>query len=249
MNQFSRSEILWGAKNQEKLAKAKVIVFGIGGVGGYAVEALARAGIGSIALVDDDKVCLTNINRQLHATHDTIGKYKTEVAKERILAINPNAKVEIFSLFYTKETANVIDISTYDYILDAIDTVSCKLELIERSKANNVPIISCMGAGNKLDASSFEVADIFETTLCPLAKVMRKELRARGIDNLKVVYSKEVPIVPIETVKTSCKHNCICPPDTARTCCVRRQIPGSVSFVPSVAGLIMAGEIVIELIK
>jgi len=248
MNQFSRSEILWGAEAQVKLANARVAVFGIGGVGGYAVEALARAGVGSITLIDDDKVCLTNINRQLHATHSTIGQYKTEVAKKRILDINPSAKVHIFNIFYGVKNTDEIDVSAYNYILDAIDTVACKLELISRCKDKNVPIISCMGAGNKLDASNFEVADIFETTLCPLAKVMRKELRARNIDKLKVVYSKEVPIVPVETAKTSCKHNCICPPDVARTCNVRRQIPGSVSFVPSVAGLIMAGEVVKDLI-
>jgi tRNA A37 threonylcarbamoyladenosine dehydratase len=249
LNQFSRTELLLGEEAMMLLSNSKVAVFGIGGVGSYTVEALARSGVGEFALFDDDKVCLTNINRQLIATYKTIGKHKVEVMKDRILEINKNAKVETYQCFYTKENADEFDLSDYSYIVDAIDTVSSKLELIVRAKQKNIPIISCMGAGNKLDPTRFEVTDIYKTSVCPLAKVMRKELKSRGIDKLKVVYSKEEAIKPIDTDENSCKYNCVCPPGTTRKCTIRRQVPGSVSFVPSVAGLIIAGEVVKDLIK
>jgi len=247
LNEFSRTELLLGAEGMERLARSRVAVFGIGGVGTFAVEALARSGVGALDLIDDDKVCLTNINRQLIATRKTVGKKKVEVMRDRILEINPKAKVEIHEVFYGPDTADQFDLGQYDYIIDAIDTVTAKLVLIERAKAKNVPIISCMGAGNKLDPTKLEVADISKTSMCPLAKIMRKELRKRGITNLKVVYSKEPPITPFENEEISCKTQCICPPDTKRKCTIRRQVPGSVAFVPSVAGLIMAGEVIKDL--
>lgn len=228
----------------ERLKASRVAVFGIGGVGTFAVEALVRSGVGALDLIDDDKVCLTNINRQLIATRKTVGKKKVEVMRDRVLEINPAAKVEIHETFYGAETADLFDLSAYDYIIDAIDTVSSKLILIERAKAAGVPVISCMGAGNKLDPTKLEVADISKTSMCPLAKVMRTELRRRGIGDVKVVYSKEPPMTPIEDESNSCKNHCICPPDTKRKCTVRRQVPGSISFVPSVAGLILAGEVI-----
>ena len=244
MNAFSRTELLIGKEAMEKLAHATVAVFGIGGVGSFTAEALARCGIGALALFDDDKVCLTNINRQLIATRKTVGHKKVEVMKERILDINPQCTVEAHACFYTADNAGEFDLSGYDYIVDAIDTVSSKLTLIERAGEAGVPVISCMGAGNKLDPTRFEVADIYKTSVCPLAKVMRRELKKRGIESLKVVYSREEAISPQETEELSCKSNCICPPDTNRKCTVRRQIPGSISFVPSVAGLILAAEVV-----
>ncbi|MCQ1528505.1 tRNA threonylcarbamoyladenosine dehydratase [Lutispora saccharofermentans] len=247
LNEFSRTELLLGKEAMERLQKASVAVFGIGGVGSFCVEALARSGIGSFILIDDDKVCLTNINRQLIATRKTVGKHKVEVMKDRIQEINPRAKVEIHQTFYTEDNADKFDFSGCSYIVDAIDTVSAKLTLIQRAKAAGVPVISCMGAGNKLDPTRFEVADIYETSVCPLAKVMRHELRKRNIQSLKVVYSREVPITPMDDEANSCKHNCICPPDTKRKCTVRRQVPGSISFVPSVAGLILAGEVIKDL--
>lgn len=248
LNQFSRTELLLGQEAMEKLNNARVAVFGIGGVGSFTVEALARSGIGHLDLIDDDRVCLTNINRQLIATRKTVGRPKVEVAKERILEINPKAEVVTHQCFYTKETAGEFDFSQYDYVVDAIDTVSGKIELVLRAKEKNVPIISCMGAGNKLDPTKFEVTDIYKTSICPLAKVMRRELKARGVKSLKVVYSKEPPIKPIEDMSISCKTNCICPPGTARKCTARRQVPGSVSFVPSVAGLIIAGEVIKDIV-
>lgn len=244
MNQFSRSELLLGAEAMDKLSKARVAVFGIGGVGGYVVEALVRCGITRFDLIDDDKVCLTNINRQIIASRKTIGRYKVEVMRERILEINPKAEVTMHQCFFTKDTADNFDFSGYDYVVDAIDTVSGKIELILRCQEQNVPIISCMGAGNKLDPTRFEVADIYKTSVCPLAKVMRKELGARGVKKLKVVYSKEPAMKPIDTSENSCRSNCVCPPSTERKCSDKRQIPGSVSFVPSVAGLIIAGEVI-----
>lgn len=231
----------------ERLANARVAVFGIGGVGGYVVEALARSGVGTLDLIDDDKVCLTNINRQIFATRKTVGKYKVDVAKERILDINPDAKVNIYKTFYLPDTAEQFDFSQYDYVVDAIDTVSGKLQLVEQAEASGTPIISSMGAGNKMDPSAFEVADIYKTSVCPLAKVMRRELKKRGIKKLKVVYSKEKPLVPIDDMAISCKTNCICPPGTVRKCTQRRQVPGSNAFVPSVVGLIIAGEVVKDL--
>ncbi|NLK29020.1 MAG: tRNA threonylcarbamoyladenosine dehydratase [Clostridiales bacterium] len=247
LNQFSRTELLLGKEAMERLSKARVAVFGIGGVGGYTVEALARCGVGTIDLIDDDKVCLTNINRQIIATRKTIGKYKVDVMKERILEINPKAVVNTHQCFFTPETADQFDFSEFDYVVDAIDTVAGKIELVIRSQEKNTPIICCMGAGNKLDPTRFEVTDIYKTSVCPLAKVMRKELKARGVKKLKVVYSKEPAHKPSDDMSISCRSHCVCPPGTARKCTAKRQIPGSTSFVPPVAGLIIAGEVIKDL--
>lgn len=244
LNQFSRTELLFGNTAMEQLKHARVAVFGIGGVGSFTVEALVRSGVGTIDIFDDDKVCITNINRQLIATRKTVGQYKVEVMKDRILEINPKAIVNAYQCFYSPENAEEYDLSIYDYIVDAIDTVTAKLELIVRAKKVQTPIISCMGAGNKLDPTRFEVADIYQTSICPLAKVMRKELRARDVKELKVVYSKEPARTPIEDSSISCKAHCVCPPGTERKCTERRQVPGSTAFVPSVAGLIIAGEVI-----
>lgn len=249
LNQFSRTELLIGKEAMERLKRARVAVFGIGGVGGYVVEALARSGVGTLDLVDDDKVCLTNLNRQIIATRSAVGKYKVEVAKERVLDINPEAVVYAHRVFYLPKTAEQFDFSQYDYVVDAIDTVTGKLQLIEQAKKTGTPIISSMGAGNKMDPAAFEVADIYETSVCPLAKVMRRELKKRGIEQLKVVYSKEKPLTPLKDEETGCKTNCICPPGTERKCTQRRQVPGSNAFVPPVAGLIIAGEVVKDLIQ
>lgn len=248
LNQFSRTELLIGKEGMESLQNARVAIFGIGGVGGYTVEALARSGIGTFDLIDDDKVCLTNLNRQIIATRKTIGKYKVDVAKERILDINPDAVVNIYKTFYMPDTADQFDFSQYDYVVDAIDTVTGKIELIMQADKTKTPIISSMGAGNKMDPTAFRVADIYKTNVCPLAKVMRRELKKRGIKKLKVVYSEEKPLTPIEDMAISCKTNCICPPGTARKCTQRRQVPGSNAFVPSVVGLIIAGEVVKDII-
>lgn len=247
LDQFSRTQLLLGAEAIEKFKNSRVAVFGIGGVGGFVVEGLVRSGIGAFDLVDDDKVCLTNLNRQIIATRKTVGKYKVDVMKERILDINPDVDVTTHKCFYLPDTAEKFDFSAYDYVVDAVDTVSAKIELILRASEADVPIISCMGAGNKLDPTRFEVTDIYKTSVCPLAKVMRRELKKRGIKKLKVVYSKEEPITPIEDMSISCKKNCICPPGAAHKCTERRAIPGSVSFVPSVAGLIIAGEVLKDL--
>ncbi len=244
LNQFSRTELLFGNEAMEKLSQSRVAIFGIGGVGGYTVEALVRSGIGTFDIFDDDKVCLTNINRQIIATRKTVGKYKVEVMRDRILEINPKAVVNMHQTFYMPEVADQYDFSEYSYVVDAIDTVTGKIELVLRAKQCNVPIISCMGAGNKMDPTKLEVADIYKTSVCPLAKVMRKELRTRGVDSLKVVYSKELPRKPMEDMSISCKSHCICPPDVQRKCTDKRQIPGSNAFVPSVAGLIIAGEVI-----
>lgn len=247
LNQFSRTQLLLGEDGMERLYSARVAVFGIGGVGGYAVEALARSGIGALDLVDDDRICLTNLNRQIFATRKTVGQYKVDVAEQRILEINPNAIVRTYKTFYAPQTAGLFDFAQYDYIVDAIDTVTGKLELVEQAQQAGVPIISCMGAGNKMDPAAFEVADIYETTMCPLARVMRRELKKRGIKHLKVVYSKEPAMTPVDDMAISCRTHCICPPGTARKCTQRRQVPGSNAFVPSVAGLIIAGEVVKDL--
>ncbi len=247
-NQFSRTQLIFGKEAMDKLANSRVAVFGIGGVGGYTVEALVRSGIGAIDIIDDDKVCLTNINRQIFATRKTVGKYKVDVAEERILDINPDIKVTKHRTFYSPETASEFDFTQYDYVVDAIDTVTGKLELVENAKKCGTPIICSMGAGNKVDASAFEVTDIFKTSVCPLAKVMRYELKRRGIKHLKVVYSKEQPVKPVEDMAISCRSHCVCPPGTARKCTQRRQIPGSTAFVPSTVGLIIAGEVVKDLI-
>lgn len=249
LNQFSRTQLLLGDEAMNKLAASRVAVFGIGGVGGYVCEALIRSGVGAIDLIDDDKVCLTNLNRQIIATRKTIGQYKTQVMKERILDINPDAKVEVHNCFFLPETADDFEFEKYDYVVDAVDTVTAKIALVMKCKEKNVPIISSMGAGNKLDASAFRVADIYNTKVCPLAKVMRRELKKRGVKKLKVVYSEEMPIKPLEDMSSSCKTNCICPPGAQHKCTQRRAIPGSVAFVPSVAGLIIAGEVVKDLIK
>lgn len=247
LTQFSRTELLLGKEAMDRLKNARVAVFGIGGVGGYVCEALVRTGVGAFDLIDDDKVCLTNLNRQIIATRKTVGKYKTEVMKERMLEINPDVKVEIHDCFFLPENAKDFPFEEYDYIVDAVDTVTAKIALVMKAKEMNIPIISSMGAGNKLDASKFEVADIYKTSVCPLAKVMRRELKKRGVKKLKVVYSKEEPIKPVEDMAISCRSNCICPPGAKHKCTERRDIPGSVAFVPSVAGLIIAGEVVKEL--
>ena len=227
LNQFSRTELLIGKEGIEKLQNSKVAVFGVGGVGSFVVEGLVRAGIENFMLVDKDTVDITNLNRQIIATRKTVGKPKVEVAKERILEINPNAKVEIYQQFFMPDSEKILD-NTVDYIVDAVDTVTAKIELVVRANKLNIPIISSMGTGNKLDPTRFEVTDIYKTSVCPLAKVMRKELRTRGIEKLKVIYSKEEPI------KTNNASN---------------QTPASISFVPSVAGLIIAGEVVKDIIK
>jgi len=292
LHAFSRTELLIGKEGLAKLRDSRVAVFGIGGVGTFTVEGLARSGVGKFLLVDDDCICLTNINRQIHATRKTVGKSKVDVMKERILDINPEAVVDTFQRFYMAEnskqnkkrnqeieSAEIVqplpiqgicksesapienaltwtelfefhhsDGHRIDYIVDAIDTVSAKLDLIVNAKKEGIPVISCMGAGNKLDPTKLEVADIYETSFCPLARVMRQELRKRGVESLKVVYSREEPLTPIEDEESSCSNNCVCPKGTTRTCTTRRAIPGSVSFVPSVAGLILAGEIVKDVI-
>ena len=245
-DQFSRTLLLFGPEAMAKLQQSRVAVFGIGGVGGYAVEALVRSGIGELDLIDDDRVCLTNLNRQLHATHKTIGQYKVDVAAERVREINPDCRIHTFRTFFLPDTRDQFDFSQYDYVIDAIDTVTGKLALIETAKAAGVPIICSMGAGNKTDPTAFRVADIYQTSVCPLARVIRSECRKRGVKHLKVVYSTEQPVRPLEDPTISCRSHCVCPPGT-RKCTVRRDIPGSTAFVPSVAGLIIAGEVVKDL--
>lgn len=242
---FSRTELLIGTEKMKRLNEARVAVFGIGGVGGYVVEALARSGVGNLDLIDDDKVCLTNINRQIIATTKTVGQYKVDVAKDRVFDISPEAKVNVHKIFYTPDTAGQFDFSQYDYVVDAIDTVTGKLQLVEAAKAAGTPIISSMGAGNKMDPTAFEVTDINKTSVCPLAKVMRRELKKRGINNLKVVYSKEKPIVPLSSIEINEDADMSDIDRGAK----RRQTPGSNAFVPSVVGLIIAGEVIKDLIK
>lgn len=243
LNQFSRTQLLLGESAMQELANKRVAVFGIGGVGGYACEALVRSGIGAFDLIDDDKVCLTNLNRQIIATRKTVGKYKTEVMKERMLEINPNVDVRIHNCFFLPENADKFPFDEYDYIIDAVDTVTAKISIIMKANELGIPVISSMGAGNKLDPTAFMVADIYKTRVCPLAKVMRRELKKRGVKKLKVVYSEEQPTRPIEDMSISCRTNCICPPGAEHKCTERRDIPGSVAFVPSVVGLIIAGEV------
>ena len=247
LNQFSRTQLLLGPEGMERLAASRVAVFGIGGVGGAACEALSRSGVGALDLIDDDRVCLTNLNRQIIATRRTVGQYKADAMRERILEINPDAKVQVHKCFFLPENADEFPFEKYDYIVDAVDTVTAKIALVMKAKEKGVPVISCMGAGNKLDATAFRVADIYETRVCPLARVMRRELRRRGVDRLKVVYSEEVPIRPLEDMSISCRAHCICPPGTKRHCTDRRDIPGSVAFVPPVAGMILAGEVIKDL--
>ena len=249
LNQFSRTQLLLGQESMKKLAKSRVAVFGIGGVGGYVCEALVRSGIGAFDLIDDDKVCLTNLNRQIIATRKTVGQYKAEVMAERIREINPDADIRIHKRFFLPENADEFPFSEYDYIVDAVDTVTAKLALVMKANELHIPIISSMGAGNKLDPTAFRVADIYKTRVCPLAKVMRIECRKRRIKKLKVVYSEEVPTRPIEDMSISCRTHCICPPGAQHKCTERRDIPGSTAFVPSVVGLIIAGEVVKDLCR
>ena len=234
INEFSRTELLFGEDKLNILKKSRVAIFGVGGVGGYVAEALARSGVGTIDLVDNDVVSLTNINRQIIALHSTIGMPKVEVMAERIRDINPQAVVNVHNCFYTPETSGDFDFSKYDYVVDAIDTVAGKIELVMQSKASETPIICSMGAGNKLDPTAFEVADIYKTSVCPLARVMRYELKKRGVKKLKVVYSKEIPVTPFENEEAE---------DSSR-----RSTPGSVAFVPSVAGLVIASEVIKDLV-
>lgn len=231
---FSRTALLLGDEALARLKNARVAVFGVGGVGGYAVEALARSGVGALDLIDNDTVAQSNINRQIIALNSTVGQYKADVAAKRVLDINPECDVRAIKVFYMPETADEFDFTRYDYIIDAIDTVKGKLALARQAQDAGAPIISCMGAGNKLDPTAFEVADIYDTSICPLARIMRKECRARGIKRLKVVYSKEMPARPVKKLEEQT---------------VRRDTPGSVSFVPSVAGLIIAGEVIKDLIN
>lgn len=232
LNQFSRTELMIGNEGLEKLANSRIAVFGAGGVGGYTIEALARSGIGSIDIIDNDKISLTNLNRQIYALHSTIGKYKVDVAKERLLDINPEIIVNTHNIFYTPETSSQFDFTKYDFVIDAIDTVSGKIELVMQSQKTQTPIISSMGAGNKMNPTLFEVSDIYKTSVCPLAKVMRQELKKRGVKKLKVVYSKEIPVKPPESPEQTYK----------------KRIPASNAFVPSVVGLIIAGEVIKDLI-
>ena len=244
-DQFIRTQMLVGADKMEVLQKSRVAIFGVGGVGGYVAEALARTGIGTLDLIDNDKVCISNINRQIIALHSTVGKYKVDAAKERILDINPNALVNCYKTFYMPDTADQFCFEDYDYVVDAIDTVTGKIELAVQAQRAGTPIISYMGAGNKLDPTLFEVADIYETSVCPLAKVMRRELKKREIAHLKVVYSKEKAMTPLEQPIEQDERE----EDSGKSVTKRRQTPGSVAFVPSVAGLIIAGEVVKDLIK
>ncbi len=235
---LSRTKLIYGEKAMDRLAKCRVAVFGVGGVGGYVVEALARSGIGALDIIDNDKVCLSNINRQIIATTKTVGMFKVDAAKERIKDISPDCEVRTYKTFYLPDTQDQFDFKEYDYVVDAIDTVTGKLTIIENAKKADVPVISSMGAGNKVNPSAFEVADLYKTSVCPLAKVMRKECKKRGIDSLKVVYSKEPPMEPINDYI-----------DSSEMAPGRRSIPGSTAFAPSVAGLIIAGEIVNDLCK
>lgn len=274
MEQFARTELLLGREKLERLAAARVAVFGVGGVGGYVVEALARAGVGALDLIDNDTVSLTNLNRQILATHRTLGRCKVDVAAERVAEINPDASVRVYRTFFLPETADSFDFSQYDYVVDAIDTIAGKIELVMRAREAGVPIICAMGAGNKLNPAAFEVADLYETSVCPLARVMRTELRKRGVDRLKVVYSREKPLVPCghtedreeerredasavcalsssDTREQSPKDGSSVSPTTSsrHTAPYRRTVPGSISFVPAAAGLILAGEVVRDLIR
>lgn len=235
--EFSRTERLLGKEAMERLAGARVAVFGIGGVGGYVVEALARSGVGAFDLIDSDTISISNLNRQIIATHKTIGQYKVDVMKERILDINPKAEVQVFKCFFLPENAHEFDFSKYSYVVDAVDTVAAKIAIIMKAQEAGIPVISSMGAGNKLDGSQFEVSDIYKTSVCPLAKVMRRELKKRGVKRLKVVYSKEEPMTPIEP------EGEFVDPAAGK----KRSVPGSTAFVPSVAGLLIAGEVVKEI--
>lgn len=247
LSEFSRTEMLLGKAAMEKLTAARVAIFGIGGVGSYTVEGLARCGVGAFILVDSDCVCLTNINRQLHATRETIGRFKVDVMRERILSINPNAVVECFKMFYLPGCAAEVLTGKIDYLIDAVDTVSAKIDLVVSAKEQNIPVISSMGAGNKLDPTRFEVVDIYKTSVCPLARVMRRELRQRGVESLKVVYSREEPLMA-KNLEYNCNNENACLYNSSAMLDSKLRVPGSISFVPSVAGLIMAGEVVKDII-
>ena len=249
MNEFSRTGLLIGEEGQNQLSVSTIAVFGVGGVGSHCIEALARCGVGRLILIDNDTVSLTNINRQSIAYHSTVGQYKTQVMKKRILDINPHAVVNTYKTFYMPDNAEQFDFTQYDYVVDAVDTVTAKISLVMKAQEVGTPVISSMGAGNKLDPSRFQVADIYKTKVCPLAKVMRRELKKRGVRKLKVVYSDELPTRPINDMASSCRTNCICPPGAEHKCTERRDIPGSTAFVPSVAGLIIAGEVIRDLTK
>lgn len=247
-NQFSRTQLLFGKPAIDTLNGSRVAVFGVGGVGGYVVEVLARSGVGELDLFDDDRVCLTNVNRQILALISTVGRHKVDVAEERVRDINPRCIVHKYQMFYLPSNADTIDLSQFDYVVDCVDTVTAKLELIKRCHASRIPIISCMGAANKVDATAFRVADINQTKMDPLAKVVRKKLRKLGIPRLKVVYSEEEPLRPIDDETISCRFHCICPNKDMRKCTDRRDIPASNAFVPAAAGLIVGGEVVKDLI-
>lgn len=245
---LSRTELLIGKDGLNKLKDSKVIVFGVGGVGSFTVEALVRSGVGTIVLVDDDTVCLTNLNRQIHATYDTVGKVKVEAMKDRVLSINKACNVITHQIFVTKENIPEIITDDVDYVVDAIDTVSAKIALVEYCNEKSIKIICSMGTGNKFDPTQFKVADIYDTKVCPLAKVMRHELRKREIKSLKVVYSEEMPTKPKQDDVVTCKTGCVCTGGTKK-CAIKRQIPGSISFVPPVAGMIIGGEVIKDLLK
>lgn len=250
LHEFSRTELLLGREAMERLGRCRVAIFGIGGVGSFAAEGLVRCGVGRFLLVDGDRICRTNVNRQIHATCSTIGRPKVEVMKERMLDISPRAEIEIFHEFYEPGRAGELLPPDLDYVVDAIDSLASKIDLIVQSQRRGIPIISSMGAGNKLDPTRFEVADIYQTSVCPLARVLRKELRRQGVTALKVVYSREPPL-PLQLhpgEPASCTSRSSCPAGAARTCLVRRQVPGSISFVPAAAGLILAGEVARDLI-
>ena len=245
---LSRTELLIGKDGLNKLKDSKVIVFGIGGVGSFTVEALVRAGVGTIVLVDDDTICLTNLNRQIHATYDTVGKVKVEAMKDRVLSINKKCNVINHQVFVTKENIPEIITDDVDYVVDAIDTVSAKIALVEYCNEKGIKIMCSMGTGNKFDPTQFKIADIYDTKVCPLAKVMRHELRKRGIKSLKVVYSEEIPTKPKQEDVVTCKTGCVCT-GGSKKCSIKRQIPGSISFVPPVAGMIIGGEVINDLLK
>ncbi|MBQ9395295.1 MAG: tRNA threonylcarbamoyladenosine dehydratase [Proteobacteria bacterium] len=247
-NQFSRTQLLLGKPAIDTLMGSRVAVFGIGGVGGYVVEVLARSGIGALDIIDDDKVCMTNINRQIYALISTVGQYKVDVAEKRILDINPRCIVRKYQMFYLPENADQFDFTQYDYVVDCIDTVTAKIDIIKRCYELNIPIMSSMGAANKLDPTAFKVADIYKTSMDPLARVMRRELKKLGIPKLKCVYSEEQALRPIDDDTISCRFHCICPDKNMRKCTERRDIPASNAFVPSAAGLIIGGEVVKDLI-
>lgn len=248
-NQFSRTQLLIGKPAMHTLMGSRVAVFGVGGVGGYVVEALARSGVGELDLIDDDRVCVTNVNRQVIATLSTVGKHKVDVCEQRVHDINRRCIVHKYQMFYLPENADVIDLSKFDYVVDCIDTVKAKLDIIRRCHELGVPVISCMGAANKMDATAFRVTDINKTKMDPLAKVIRKKLRSMGIKRLKVVYSEEEPLRPIDDPDISCRFHCVCPDKDMRKCTERRDIPASNAFVPAAAGLICGGEVVKDLIR